>query len=461
MSGLFYKLKEGVILRGWLDLPLAISNQVTGQTFSISKEQFDLLSVCDGKTNIENSNLNALINTLKSKNVIEQCKEEQNIAEEQKFKFYNCRYIKKVDWSITGRCNYLCKHCFVSAPSNRFGELPLSICFDFIDQFAECGIRNVLLTGGEPLLRKDLLQIIDKLISQNICIETLSTNGSLLTEKLLSEFKARKLNTTFALSFDGLGCHDYLRGVPDAEKHFTKAIELLSKYNFPIIVRMTTHSKNLHSIIPTINFLSQFNLKEFKIGSVITSGDWRKQPDRDLDIKKLYNVYLNTIDYFIRNNSPINLHIAGFFCCAKNNTNYVIPNAKFDGSESAKNQFLCKHTKTMLYLSGDGQLLPCMAVSGMDVKRNSNKKLSLLENRLYYILAGKEQMKDTGKQLSYLLKVNKECRVCNYKFFCGGGCRASAASLTSNYYGCDEYMCVFYKNNYAQQIANTVQNAIL
>ena len=131
MSGLFYKLKERVILRGWLDLPLAISNQVTGQTFSISKEQFDLLSVCDGKTNIENSNLNALINTLKSKNVIEQCKEGQNIAEEQKFKFYNCRYIKKVDWSITGRCNYLCKHCFVSAPSNRFGELPLSVCFDF------------------------------------------------------------------------------------------------------------------------------------------------------------------------------------------------------------------------------------------------------------------------------------------------------------------------------------------
>lgn len=457
---MFYcRLKEGILLRGWFDMPFAISNQVTGETFSLSKSQFDLLNMCDGKTDLENKK--SELEILLKKNIIEICKFGQKISTEQRFKFYNCRYVKGVRWSITGKCNFLCKHCYVSAPSKRFEELPLSVCLDFVDQFANCGIRNVNLTGGEPLVRKDFLQIIDKLIDRNICVKSISTNGSLLTEKLLMELKSRNIRPTFAISFDGVGYHDIFRGFSGAEKKVIDAVKLLNKHNFPVAINMVVNNDNIYCINKTIDLFSVFDIDEFKVGTVIPSGEWRTQKNNKLDIVKIYDAYLDVISHFINNNSPVNLHIVGFFCCVKNSRNFMIPSAKGNGDKSAQERFLCKHSKNVVYLSAEGKIKPCISFYGMDIKGEQRVELSLMEMDLCDILSESEQKKDVGKKLSYLLEVNEECRKCKYKFMCCGGCRAKAAALTGNYYGCDRYMCTFFKENYTQKIENVIKKFAL
>lgn len=456
---LYCRLKKGILLRGWLDVPFAISNQVTGETFSLSKDQFDLLSLCDGQKDLENKKSELKI--LLKKNIIEICKFGQKISKEQEFRLFNCRYVKSVRWSITGKCNFLCKHCYVSAPSKQFGELPLSVCLDFVEQFADCGIRNVNLTGGEPLIRRDFMQIIDRLIDKNICVKSISTNGSLLTEELLMALAARNIRPKFAISFDGVGYHDIFRGFPGAENKVIDAVKLLNKYNFPVVINMVVNNNNIYCINKTIDLFSYFDIDEFKIGTVIQSGEWRKQKNNKLDIVKIYDYYLDVINCFINKNSPINLHIVGFFCCAKNSRNFMIPINKDNGDKSVQDRFLCKHSKNVLYLSAEGKIKPCISFYGMNIRGEQRAELSLMKMKLYDVLSGSEQIKDIGKKLSYLLEVNKECKRCKYKFMCCGGCRAKAAALTGNYYGCDRYMCIFFNGNYIEKIENAIKKSIL
>ena len=104
--------------------------------------------------------------------IIEQCPPGQDLSDNQKYRKYPARYIRQAHWSITGRCNYKCKHCFMSAPSAKFSEMTHSQIMDIVNQLADCGVINVSLTGGEPLVRSDFLEIVDALLERGIHIRT-------------------------------------------------------------------------------------------------------------------------------------------------------------------------------------------------------------------------------------------------------------------------------------------------
>ena len=140
------------------------------------------------------------------------------LLQEQKYHAYPARYRKNAHFSITGQCNLRCRHCFMSAPHAKHGSPGHDEIMDVIDQLAECGVFSVGITGGEPLIREDFLEIIDALIAREIAVATIYTNGWLVDEKLLDALEERKLHPSFQLSFDGVGWHDFLRGIPGAEE---------------------------------------------------------------------------------------------------------------------------------------------------------------------------------------------------------------------------------------------------
>ena len=69
------------------------------------------------------------------------------LRQEQKYRLFPCHYMEKVHWSITGKCNYRCRHCFMSAPTAKYGELDTGVILDIIDQMADCGITNISFEG--------------------------------------------------------------------------------------------------------------------------------------------------------------------------------------------------------------------------------------------------------------------------------------------------------------------------
>jgi len=181
-----YTLKENYILRGWRKLPFVAVNTTNGEPIFFQREDFETLSLCNGEFDFGLPAIKAILSTnldnLLKKGIIESGK--RKLSPFQEYKNYDCKYLKDVQWSITSRCNYKCRHCFESAPSKtKAKDLSTDECIKIIDDMASCGVSGVSITGGEPLVRKDFLELVDALVERHILLNNIFTNGSLLTPK--------------------------------------------------------------------------------------------------------------------------------------------------------------------------------------------------------------------------------------------------------------------------------------
>ena len=131
------------------------------------------------------------------------------------------RRLRYLRISVTDRCNFRCKYCM---PNNNFEMMECADILRYEDilfaseVFASLGVNRIRITGGEPLVRKDLCQFLDKLTKiDNIQEVMLTTNGSLLNKyaQKLYEAGVKRLN----ISLDSLN-HEknkYITGVDKTE----------------------------------------------------------------------------------------------------------------------------------------------------------------------------------------------------------------------------------------------------
>jgi radical SAM protein with 4Fe4S-binding SPASM domain len=159
-----------------------------------------------------------------------------------------------VSWNLTYRCNLACEHCYLDAGGTPLvgtenfadrSELSTEECFKVIDEIAafapEC---LTILTGGEPLLRRDILEIIQRAAERELWV-VVGTNGVLITENVarrLAEAGARGLS----LSLDALDPdrHDGFRKVRGAWRNTVEGAEILNRTGLPFIVQTTAGSHN-------------------------------------------------------------------------------------------------------------------------------------------------------------------------------------------------------------------------
>lgn len=204
---------------------------------NLSQEEFQVLLLCDGETELDKDLLSELEQTLRQceeKGWVEKCEFPQPLEQDQRYQYYRNRYVHMVFWSITGKCNFRCRHCYMDAPDAALGELSTEEALDLIDQMAACGVLRVDITGGEPFVRRDFWQLVDRMVSHKITIGMVYTNGWLLDDKVLDGFECRSLKPEFSLSFDGVGWHDWMRGIPGAEKAALRAMELCRDRGFRV-----------------------------------------------------------------------------------------------------------------------------------------------------------------------------------------------------------------------------------
>jgi radical SAM protein with 4Fe4S-binding SPASM domain len=169
-----------------------------------------------------------------------------------------------VSWNLTYRCNLACEHCYLDAgPKPLVGtenfadrsELGTEECFKVIDEIAafapEC---LTILTGGEPLLRRDILEIVRRASERELWV-VVGTNGVRITENVaqrLAEAGARGLS----LSLDALDPerHDGFRKVRGAWRNTVEGAEILNRTGLPFIVQTTAGSHNLGELEAIADF---------------------------------------------------------------------------------------------------------------------------------------------------------------------------------------------------------------
>ena len=169
-----------------------------------------------------------------------------------------------ISWNLTYRCNLACEHCYLDAGGTPLvgtenfadrSELGTEECFRVIDEIAafapEC---LTILTGGEPLLRRDILEIVRRAAERGLWV-VVGTNGVRITENVarrLAEAGARGLS----LSLDALDPdrHDRFRKVRGAWRNTVEGAEILNRTGLPFIVQTTAGSHNLGELEAIADF---------------------------------------------------------------------------------------------------------------------------------------------------------------------------------------------------------------
>jgi len=146
-------------------------------------------------------------------------------------------------WNVTYACNYRCDICFLDAGRADPDELSTREACEVLRHARDVGVRDIIISGGEPFMRPDLIQILSEMAGMGITAR-IASNGSLITERTLKELRKKTLVKSFQISLDTLDPDLYARMhgcEPDAFQKAYDAVRRIRDHGFhtTVSVRLT------------------------------------------------------------------------------------------------------------------------------------------------------------------------------------------------------------------------------
>ncbi len=152
---------------------------------------------------------------------------------------------------INNRCNYTCRHCLVSSDPARDDGLPAEVLKEVIAEARKLGSEVFYFTGGEPLLRRDLTELLDFILSDPKAGAVVLTNGSRVTPAFLKKIAhLPKGRLFFQVSLDGSTpeLNDRIR-CPGSFRKTTAGIRRLIAAGYPVTAATVVLRENLDDLI--------------------------------------------------------------------------------------------------------------------------------------------------------------------------------------------------------------------
>ncbi|MGD0940982.1 MAG: TIGR04053 family radical SAM/SPASM domain-containing protein [Terracidiphilus sp.] len=153
-------------------------------------------------------------------------------------------------WEVTQSCDLACKHCRASAqPIAHPDELTNAEGKALIDQISEMGVPIFVFTGGDPLKRQDVFELIRYAADKGVHVALTPSATPLLTREAIFKLKEAGL-VRLGISLDGSTpeIHDAFRGLPGAWARTIQAIEWANEAGIPIQVHTTISRHNAHDL---------------------------------------------------------------------------------------------------------------------------------------------------------------------------------------------------------------------
>ena len=460
---MYYNIDKRYRLCGWDRLPFAVVDRKTACAYFVRKEEMEALLLCDGKTDLSSSMIpdstRSLIEKFEKRGVIRQCEAGEELLPEQKYRLYPNRFMRMVYWSITGRCNSRCRHCYMSAPDAKYGEMTHEEVMKVIKEMGQCGVLRCSITGGEALVRKDFWEIIDGLLAEEIRIPVIYSNGFLVNEEFLAGLKQRGIRPEINMSFDGPGSHDWLRGIDGAEKAVRRAFELCRDEGFPTGAEMCLWKDNAHKLADTIRYLDSVGCESFKVNPIAPSGAWKAggySAKYQMSDEEVMETYLDYLEDFYRELPRMEIQLGHlFFADGLRPDEYYI--ACFHHYKSPLRASMCVHARNAMYISAEGRAMLCMSLSSLDDKFQSRFPL-VQEEGFVKCLSDSAYMKLLDIRAGEVLAHNEKCQDCSYREFCLGGCRARALGYhEGDLLSVDEITCRSFREGWIFKVFEKVE----
>lgn len=208
----------------------------------------------------------------------------------------------KVLIETTHNCNMRCIHCFANAkcaPENPAGYLPGELTTEewclVLDKIAAAGVFDVFISGGEPLIRKDIFTIMAHAKSRNLGFCLLSN----LT--LLDDEKAKKLKELGCYKIEGnldgpdAESYDAFRGLPGGFDLTVKGIRACQANELPLRLNVTATNRNIFQLKDIVRTAVDLKVRELCVIPLEPGGraraDWGElalSPDRHIELMEYY-----------------------------------------------------------------------------------------------------------------------------------------------------------------------------
>ena len=333
-------------------------------------------------------------------------------------------YPTTVSLKVTADCNLRCKHCYYSgepATYNPENDIPKEDLCELIDFLVDdLNILNLTLTGGEPFLRKDFIDIISHAKTKNLPL-VIQTNGTILTDgdiENLSKILYPKTDIIH-ISLEGANkkAHDNIRGKGTFDKTI-KAIKLLRKYNLPVQINSTLTSVSAPDLENLFELCDSLNVNRLTIAKFHVCHENHKYLDvnlediiscghRILEKKKKYpKIYAKT-------------KIIDIYDLLKIDEGRKLLDAYLEKNPQKLNEEECLscHNHNKIVISAKGDIFLCSTYESDDTTLGN-----LFETDFYEIW--EKRLSNPYFQKRNLSTV--KCKDCKYIPLCGAGCLASA-----------------------------------
>lgn len=186
-----------------------------------------------------------------------------------------------VIWNLIRRCNLTCKHCYsVSADIDFDGELETGEVDTVMDDLKRYGVPVLILSGGEPLMRRDIFEISHRAKQMGFYVG-LSTNGTLITEDNIQQIADVGYDYV-GISIDGLeATHDWFRQKQGSFADSMHAVELCQQAGIKVGLRFTLTQDNFHELPDILRLLDEYDIDKFYLSHLNYSGRGGRNRKRD------------------------------------------------------------------------------------------------------------------------------------------------------------------------------------
>lgn len=291
-------------------------------------------------------------------------------------------------FELTYRCNLNCPYCYVGQERNK-DELSTQEWFDVIEQIPFYSL--VTLVGGEPLLRKDFIQILEKTAKKTFGKAHVVTNGILITDEIIDAFIRTKM-MLLSVSLDGFGPnHDKNRareGIFD--KIITNLDNLNSRKKRPMVDIKTIVLPNNLDDLPKLYKLTQDMGFEFLSVSFLRNNNLKQNSVlHDRFIEEFNQVRYPIKPYFdmehfkeiykeiesMSKNSSVQLRFSPKFETAADPLGKIEEFFNFDAQKPIQEIYTpCKYPLSNMMINPQGDVYPCLSQKVGNIKTQSVKQ---------------------------------------------------------------------------------------
>ncbi|HEX2967321.1 MAG TPA: radical SAM protein [Syntrophorhabdaceae bacterium] len=316
--------------------------------------------------------------------------------------------LRMVAWELTRNCNLNCIHCRASASLGpHTNELTTDECKNVLDGIAAFAVPTIIITGGEPLMRDDVFEIIEYGTKKGLRL-VIAINGTLLTR-----VKAERLKTSgikrVSLSLDGIepATHDRFRGVEGSFKAVMHAAEILRATGLSFQINTTITRLNADIIEAMYALVRSIGAVAWHIFLLVPVGRGEGLKGVELDAAMYEEKLHHLCEMEQRNEIEMKVTCAPHY--------YRIQKERGITPKSGG----CLAGKSFLFISHRGIAQPCgyLDIPSGDIRTAGVQKVWLES--------------DVFNSLRNLSSYKGKCGRCRFLAICGG-CRARAYEQTGN-----------------------------